>query len=685
MAVAYRSGSTAGDATGTNLTINKPAGVAAGDILLCLTYREAGAWTLPAGWSWVDSEQSANVGALRLGLACRRAGASEPASYTFNLSASTWRILVMGAWSGCPTSGFPWDVYTSNTGTTSTLAANAITTTVANTMLVVGATSGTGSNLSAGSSGMTQRAELGGHEFFEEAQAAAGSTGTQTLSWGGSNSAWATWHLALKPDAGTGGSISDPFTRVDGAIGSNWTTLSGGWEVVGNKARQTFTGSYFRGARWAGLALSSSNYAVQCVVTVPSEANVAAGVGARYADAALSGYVFIGGAGGVGLYRLDSGTPTVLGTYVDASFTAGATKTLRLEVEGSSLRAYIDGTQRITATDATYSSGSPGLAHYMASTGGTYAAMDDWTATDLVAAGGAEQNLTATGIATGAPTVGTPALGQTHVLTATGITASPTVGAPALGQTHALTATGIATGAPSVGTPALGLIVALSATGTATGAPTVGAPAIGQTHVLTASSVATGAGSVGAPAIGQTHALAAAGVATSAPTVGSPAIGQTHALLATGISTGAPTVGTPSMAGGATHDLLATGIVTGAPTVGTPAIGQTHALSAAAVATNAPEVGSPAIGQVHVLGAAGIAAGAPVLSPAQLAQVHLLIAVAVALGAPTVGAPLLVNVDMSVWPPPERMIAVAREVRRLVVGAEARVQTVSAETRRQQA
>jgi hypothetical protein len=134
-------------------------------------------------------------------------------------------------------------------------------------------------------------------------------------------------------------------------------------------------------------------------------------------------------------------------------------------------------------------------------------------------------DLIAESVATGAPTVGTPALGQVHALAATGVaTAAPTVGTPALGQTHALSAAGVATGAPTVGMPALGQAHALTAAGVATGAPTVGTPSLAQIHTLLAGGIATGAPSVGTPALGQVHALVAAGVATGAPTVGTPAL-----------------------------------------------------------------------------------------------------------------------------------------------------------------
>mgnify|MGYP001014348676 CR=1 FL=1 len=46
MAIAYRSGVAAGNASGGNLTINKPSGVVDGDILVVGFYREGGALTL---------------------------------------------------------------------------------------------------------------------------------------------------------------------------------------------------------------------------------------------------------------------------------------------------------------------------------------------------------------------------------------------------------------------------------------------------------------------------------------------------------------------------------------------------------------------------------------------------------------------------------------------------------------
>lgn len=224
-------------------------------------------------------------------------------------------------------------------------------------------------------------------------------------------------------------------------------------------------------------------------------------------------------------------------------------------------------------------------------------------------------NLDATGIATGAPVVGTPALTiPVDNLTATGITVSPVVGTPAITQVHALLPAhpspdyalvwdvnnwdltawdgyaGIYTGAPAVGNPSF--VYSLTATGIGTGAPTVGTPAITQAHSLTATGI-TATPTVGTPAITQAHVLAAAGIGTGAPTVGTPTITQLHVLAATGIGTGAPTVGTPELTENASGTLIANGI-TATPDVGTPTLTQVHVLVATGI-TATPVVGVPAL------------------------------------------------------------------------------------------
>lgn len=74
-------------------------------------------------------------------------------------------------------------------------------------------------------------------------------------------------------------------------------------------------------------------------------------------------------------------------------------------------------------------------------------------------AGGTDHSLTASNIAGTAPTLGSPALAQNHVVTASGniIASSPALGTPALVLVadHALLASGLYSSEPVLGMPAI--------------------------------------------------------------------------------------------------------------------------------------------------------------------------------------------------------------------------------------
>lgn len=211
MTIGYRAGTTAGNASGTDLTINKPTGTADGDILVVVLYREAGAWTLPSGWAQWGSDQRDFNNNLYLTVAWKRAS-SEGASYTFSLSTTTWRIAAMGAFSGCLASGDPIDVGPTGRGTNETAGtgipiASSITTTTANTMRVALHGNFNGADVTVGTSGYSAGAAVGGCEIWYSLQAATGASGDKTFAgYGGSEQGlWATFHLALKEDTGGGG------------------------------------------------------------------------------------------------------------------------------------------------------------------------------------------------------------------------------------------------------------------------------------------------------------------------------------------------------------------------------------------------------------------------------------------------------------------------------------------------
>jgi hypothetical protein len=197
MSIAYRSGSTAGNGSGGDLSVSTPAGVQNGDILIAVLYREAGSWTLPAGWTQIGGDQYSYDGWAILSAAWKRAS-SEGSSYTFQLSATTWRIAAIAAFSGTVGTGSPVDVYNYYNANQVDPVAYSLTTSAANDMLVALHGNYDGSDVAAGTSGYTQGTELGGCEIWYAAQASAGASGNKTFTRSsGVMGSWATFHVAL--------------------------------------------------------------------------------------------------------------------------------------------------------------------------------------------------------------------------------------------------------------------------------------------------------------------------------------------------------------------------------------------------------------------------------------------------------------------------------------------------------
>ena len=89
MAVQYRSVSAVETGTGTSVVIDKPTGVAAGDMLVAfIAVTPVKEVTPPAGWTEVVAVYDDGGPRVVLGLSKLATGA-EPADYEFTLSAST--------------------------------------------------------------------------------------------------------------------------------------------------------------------------------------------------------------------------------------------------------------------------------------------------------------------------------------------------------------------------------------------------------------------------------------------------------------------------------------------------------------------------------------------------------------------------------------------------------------------
>jgi hypothetical protein len=182
-------------ASGTTLTIARPSGVQAGDLLLAqIRHRSTTTLTPPAGWTHLNTiaQSVANHGVYY-----KVAGSSEPASYAFNQGDNAGRMAGgIGAYIGVDPAT-PINAWAASALNTATLVAPNATSTVDNAMVVRlwgwrgPSATDAGVGFNAPPAGVTQRwSEQVGHSnndrnrvlAGDHVKAAAGSVGTSTAS-----------------------------------------------------------------------------------------------------------------------------------------------------------------------------------------------------------------------------------------------------------------------------------------------------------------------------------------------------------------------------------------------------------------------------------------------------------------------------------------------------------------------
>jgi len=180
---------------------------------------------------------------------------------------------------------------------------------------------------------------------------------------------------------------TDSFDRANStSLGSDWTEDYGDWAIVSNNVRCNTTAGAYRKLRWVGTALDSANYSVEVIAR---SGGSAVGVGPAVRLAASStvtyyAYMVFGG-DTTWLVEITAGGENVLD--LGSAVSANTNYTLRLEVDGSTLRGYLNGVLDVEATDASLAAGGPGIAAYGGNDANTY--VTTWTASDLSAAAAA--------------------------------------------------------------------------------------------------------------------------------------------------------------------------------------------------------------------------------------------------------------------------------------------------------
>lgn len=255
MAIAFRS-ATSVYSTSSPLVINKPAGTVEGDVLVAsrMYYGDDSTSSPPSGWTLIDYASEAtprtDIG-HRLLLYYKVAGASEPSTYSWPMGSDGVQSVAIACYSGVDTAA-PINAYSIQfNGTSASMSAASITTTVANTMLVFAGCAGNSASFSATPpSGYTERvdfyADWRSIYIAEKAQAATGATGSATatintsrINWGGL--------IALKPAtlAVPNAPTLNTATAGNAQVALAWSAPGSGTTPTGYKVKYgTSAGSY---------------------------------------------------------------------------------------------------------------------------------------------------------------------------------------------------------------------------------------------------------------------------------------------------------------------------------------------------------------------------------------------------------------------------------------------------------
>lgn len=161
-------------------------------------------------------------------------------------------------------------------------------------------------------------------------------------------------------------------------IDYHWNYGPGIWSVDYSSGNPRIKQQNASGDASAVTVVNANDQIVQTRATLNSFASGTGsrwfGVMARYVDAANYYYVTVRRENTISLRKMVNGTITILDT-APFTVTPGSTYTLRLEAIGSSLRAYVNGTLLVEASDTTHKSGKYGLVMYSAK-----ATYEDFTA-----------------------------------------------------------------------------------------------------------------------------------------------------------------------------------------------------------------------------------------------------------------------------------------------------------------
>ncbi|MFB7244667.1 hypothetical protein ACFCYX_19665 [Streptomyces populi] len=170
--------------------------------------------------------------------------------------------------------------------------------------------------------------------------------------------------------------FTDSFDRTNSTdLGASWVEVSGDWSIVSNQLSPGAAGGTII-LRAAG-AMAGPDHFVQATIAATTAASH--GVWGRGNSNISNGYLLRNDGSSWDLFAVVGGSFTVIGSYAVA---AAPGDVVKLEMVGSAIKGYINGTLRISVTDTAVTSGtSVGFRSESTSS----IRFDDFSAADVVA------------------------------------------------------------------------------------------------------------------------------------------------------------------------------------------------------------------------------------------------------------------------------------------------------------
>jgi hypothetical protein len=174
--------------------------------------------------------------------------------------------------------------------------------------------------------------------------------------------------------------ISDDFDRGNGGLGSNWTAaqnpltiLDGEVVVATNPGSMFWNGGTFAANQWsqADVTVKAAGYYMVSVLVRATQFDGGAFYFAR----------LCGSCGDVAVGKRFDFAQSEFASGGSLGSTVPTTRTLRLEAEGTSLRAYVNESLIVSTTDVSISGGRPGI--HISTSNASDASINNWSGGDL--------------------------------------------------------------------------------------------------------------------------------------------------------------------------------------------------------------------------------------------------------------------------------------------------------------